>query len=123
MRRAGPSSLWRSAPSCRLLLATNGHPPGNADVHQERLARSEKDTESLVLQIRVLTDQLEAQGEKIKDLEFSLQEHKQKLNATEKMLLPVCAEASTKGLIQEINYLRLKVSEMDSERTDFEKKA
>lgn len=41
------------------------------------------------LQVSVLTDQVEAQGEKIRDLEFCLEEHREKLNATEEMLQQV----------------------------------
>lgn len=37
----------------------------------------------------VLTDQVEAQGEKIRDLESSLEEHRQKLASTEEMLQQV----------------------------------
>lgn len=37
----------------------------------------------------VLTDQVEAQGEKIRDLESSLEEHHHKLNSTEEMLQQV----------------------------------
>lgn len=40
-------------------------------------------------QVSVLTDQVEAQGEKIRDLEFCLEEHREKLNATEEMLQQV----------------------------------
>lgn len=40
----------------------------------------------------MLTDQVEAQGEKIRDLEFCLEEHREKLNATEEMLQQVCAK-------------------------------
>ncbi|XP_064316676.1 liprin-beta-1 isoform X7 [Phalacrocorax carbo] len=93
---------------------TNGHISGNGDVYQERLARLENDKESLVLQVSVLTDQVEAQGEKIRDLEFCLEEHREKLNATEEML--------QQDLIQEINELRLRVGEMDNERLQYEKK-
>ncbi|XP_074969499.1 liprin-beta-1 isoform X12 [Phalacrocorax aristotelis] len=93
---------------------TNGHISGNGDVYQERLARLENDKESLVLQVSVLTDQVEAQGEKIRDLEFCLEEHREKLNATEEML--------QQDLIQEINGLRLRVGEMDNERLQYEKK-
>lgn len=43
----------------------------------------------------MLTDQVEAQGEKIRDLDMCLEEHREKLNATEDMLqqasLRVCA--------------------------------
>lgn len=42
-----------------------------------------------VVQVSVLTDQVEAQGEKIRDLEFCLEEHREKLNATEEMLQQV----------------------------------
>lgn len=41
----------------------------------------------------MLTDQVEAQGEKIRDLEFCLEEHREKLNATEEMLQQVGTEA------------------------------
>lgn len=43
----------------------------------------------LIKQVSVLTDQVEAQGEKIRDLEFCLEEHREKLNATEEMLQQV----------------------------------
>lgn len=42
-----------------------------------------------VLQVSVLTDQVEAQGEKIRDLDLCLEEHREKLNATEDMLQQV----------------------------------
>lgn len=43
----------------------------------------------LKLQVSVLTDQVEAQGEKIRDLEICLEGHQLKLNATEEMLQQV----------------------------------
>lgn len=36
-----------------------------------------------------MTDQVEAQGEKIRDLDLCLDEHREKLNATEEMLQQV----------------------------------
>lgn len=48
-------------------------------------------------QVSVLTDQVEAQGEKIRDLEFCLEEHREKLNATEEMLQQVWAKAGGTG--------------------------
>ncbi|KAJ0056195.1 hypothetical protein NL108_003497, partial [Boleophthalmus pectinirostris] len=59
---------------------------GSAESYQERLSRLEGDKESLILQVSVLTDQVEAQGVKISDLESSLEEHQLKLNSTEEML-------------------------------------
>lgn len=43
------------------------------------------------MQVSVLTDQVEAQGEKIRDLDLCLDEHREKLNATEEMLQQVRA--------------------------------
>lgn len=43
------------------------------------------------MKVSVLTDQVEAQGEKIRDLDLCLDEHREKLNATEEMLQQVCA--------------------------------
>lgn len=42
------------------------------------------------MQVSVLTDQVEAQGEKIRDLDLCLDEHREKLNTTEEMLQQVC---------------------------------
>lgn len=45
---------------------------------------------TLIPQVSVLTDQVEVQGEKIRDLDSSLEEHRMKLNATEELLQQVC---------------------------------
>lgn len=46
----------------------------------------------------MLTDQVEAQGEKIRDLEFCLEEHREKLNATEEMLQQVRTKLAPSGI-------------------------
>lgn len=104
---------------------TNGHLPGNGDVYQERLARLENDKESLVLQVSVLTDQVEAQGEKIRDLEFCLEEHREKLNATEEMLQQellsrTSLETQKLDLMAEISNLKLKLTAVEKDRLDYE---
>ncbi|XP_076965431.1 liprin-beta-1 isoform X10 [Callospermophilus lateralis] len=104
---------------------TNGHLPGNGDIYQERLARLENDKESLVLQVSVLTDQVEAQGEKIRDLEFCLEEHREKLNATEEMLQQellsrTSLETQKLDLMAEISNLKLKLSAVEKDRLDYE---
>ncbi|NWZ31825.1 LIPB1 protein, partial [Asarcornis scutulata] len=104
---------------------TNGHISGNGDVYQERLARLENDKESLVLQVSVLTDQVEAQGEKIRDLEFCLEEHRQKLNATEEMLQQellsrTSLETQKLDLMAEISNLKLKLTSVEKDRLDYE---
>lgn len=45
----------------------------------------------------MLTDQVEAQGEKIRDLDLCLEEHREKLNATEEMLQQVCVHLICNG--------------------------
>eukprot|EP00063_Salmo_salar_P006013 XP_013980848.1 PREDICTED: liprin-beta-1-like isoform X6 [Salmo salar] len=136
-------------------LMSNGHHISmGGDLYQERLSRLEGDKESLVLQVSVLTDQVEAQGEKIRDLDMCLDEHREKLNATEEMLQQellcrtaletqkqdLMAEVSNlklnssetdrlhfdfsdnEDMVLEMNELRYRVTEMESERLQYEKK-
>ncbi|XP_046906798.1 liprin-beta-2b isoform X4 [Hypomesus transpacificus] len=88
--------------------------PGNNETYQERLVRLEGDKESLVLQVSVLTDQVEAQGEKIRDLETSLEEHHHKLLSTEEMLQQellsrTSLESQKLDLMDEVSYLKLQL--------------
>uniref|UniRef100_H3CLH5 PPFIA binding protein 2 n=1 Tax=Tetraodon nigroviridis TaxID=99883 RepID=H3CLH5_TETNG len=92
-------------------------PPSN-ESYQERLLRLEGDKESLVLQVSVLTDQVEAQGEKIRDLESSLEQHRQKLSSTEEMLQQelmsrTSLETQKLDLIDEVSFLKLKLVSME----------
>uniref|UniRef100_A0A671M299 Liprin-beta-2-like n=2 Tax=Sinocyclocheilus anshuiensis TaxID=1608454 RepID=A0A671M299_9TELE len=92
----------------------------NNETYQERLARLEVDKESLVLQVSVLTDQVEAQGEKIRDLESSLEEHNHKLISTEEMLQQellsrTSLETQKLELMDEVSYLKLKLVGMEEE--------
>ncbi|XP_053175281.1 liprin-beta-2b isoform X2 [Scomber japonicus] len=92
--------------------------PANNETYQERLLRLEGDKESLVLQVSVLTDQVEAQGEKIRDLESSLEEHRQKLASTEEMLQQelmsrTSLETQKLDLMDEVSYLKLKLVSME----------
>ncbi|XP_053575051.1 liprin-beta-1 isoform X13 [Bombina bombina] len=105
----------------------NGHISGSSDIYQERLSRLENDKESLVLQVSVLTDQVEAQGEKIRDLEFCLEEHREKLNATEEMLQQellsrTSLETQKLDLMAEISNLRLKLTAVEKDRIEFEER-
>ncbi|XP_069821785.1 liprin-beta-1 isoform X3 [Dendropsophus ebraccatus] len=105
----------------------NGHITGSSDIYQERLSRLENDKESLVLQVSVLTDQVEAQGEKIRDLEFCLEEHREKLNATEEMLQQellsrTSLETQKLDLMAEISTLKLKLTAVEKDRSDYEER-
>uniref|UniRef100_A0A8B9LHR8 PPFIA binding protein 1 n=1 Tax=Astyanax mexicanus TaxID=7994 RepID=A0A8B9LHR8_ASTMX len=104
---------------------SNGHISVTGDIYQDRLNRLESDKESLVLQVSVLTDQVEAQGEKIRDLDLCLEEHRDKLNATEEMLqqellLRSALETQKLELISEISNLKLKLTAVEKDRIDFD---
>lgn len=105
---------------------SNGHISlSGGDHYQERLSRLESDKESLVLQVSVLTDQVEAQGEKIRDLDLCLDEHREKLNATEEMLQQellcrTALETQKLELMSEVSNLKLKLNSMKKERLDFD---
>ncbi|XP_075711722.1 liprin-beta-1 [Rhinoderma darwinii] len=108
-------------------MVVNGHITGTSDIYQERLSRLENDKESLVLQVSVLTDQVEAQGEKIRDLEFCLEEHREKLNATEEMLQQellsrTSLETQKLDLMAEISTLKLKLTAVEKDRIDYEER-
>ncbi|XP_067358951.1 liprin-beta-2b isoform X20 [Channa argus] len=97
--------------------------PANNETYQERLLRLEGDKESLVLQVSVLTDQVEAQGEKIRDLESSLEEHRQKLASTEEMLQQelmsrTSLETQKLDLMDEVSCLKLKLVSMEEIHTN-----
>ncbi|KAI5616152.1 PTPRF interacting protein, binding protein 2b (liprin beta 2) isoform 2, partial [Silurus asotus] len=98
----------------------NRQPCSNNETYQERLERLEGDKESLVLQVSVLTEQVEAQGEKIRDLEASLEEHHHKLVSTEEMLQQellnrTSLETQKLDLIDEVSYLKLKLVSMEED--------
>ncbi|KAJ0028988.1 hypothetical protein NQD34_003985 [Periophthalmus magnuspinnatus] len=107
---------------------SNGHISlSGGDHYQERLTRLESDKESLVLQVSVLTDQVEAQGEKIRDLDICLDEHREKLNATEELLQQellcrTALETQKLELISEVSNLKLKLNSIEKDRLDFDER-
>uniref|UniRef100_A0A8C2WDI9 PPFIA binding protein 2 n=1 Tax=Cyclopterus lumpus TaxID=8103 RepID=A0A8C2WDI9_CYCLU len=89
--------------------------------YQERLSRLEGDKESLILQVSVLTDQVEAQWAKISDLQSSLLGHQHKLNSTEEMLQQellhrTSLENQKLNLLGEVSYLKLKLADMEGKQ-------
>ncbi|KAM6926884.1 liprin-beta-2b isoform 3-T4 [Lycodopsis pacificus] len=97
--------------------------PVSNETYQERLLRLEGDKESLVLQVSVLTDQVEAQGEKIRDLESCLEEHRKKLASTEEMLQQelmsrTSLESQKLDLVDEVSCLKLKLVSMEETHTN-----
>nr|XP_058161776.1 liprin-beta-2 isoform X2 [Dasypus novemcinctus] len=109
------------------LSQANHHGAASNETYQERLARLEGDKESLILQVSVLTDQVEAQGEKIRDLEVCLEGHQVKLNAAEEMLQQellsrTSLETQKLDLMTEVSDLKLKLVSMEKEQREQEEK-
>uniref|UniRef100_A0A8C5FKP7 PPFIA binding protein 1b n=1 Tax=Gadus morhua TaxID=8049 RepID=A0A8C5FKP7_GADMO len=106
---------------------SNGHISlSGGDQYQERLTRLESDKESLVLQVSVLTDQVDAQGEKIRDLDVCLEDNRDKLNSTEEMLQQelLCRaslETQKLELMSEVSSLKLKLNAIEKERRDLDR--
>ncbi|XP_008295298.1 liprin-beta-2 isoform X4 [Stegastes partitus] len=103
------------------LRKVNLHSNANSESYQERLSRLEGDKESLILQVSVLTDQVEAQGVKISDLQTSLVEHQHKLDSTEEMLQQellhrTSLESQKLSLMGEVSYLKLKLADMEGKQ-------
>ncbi|KAM8969792.1 liprin-beta-2 isoform 7-T10 [Sarcophilus harrisii] len=80
-----------------------------------------------MLQVSVLTDQVEVQGEKIRDLEVCLEGHQVKLNAAEEMLQQellsrTSLEAQKLELTAEVSELKLRLVGMEREQKEQEEK-
>uniref|UniRef100_A0A8B9SXZ4 PPFIA binding protein 2 n=1 Tax=Anas platyrhynchos TaxID=8839 RepID=A0A8B9SXZ4_ANAPL len=80
-----------------------------------------------VSSVSVLTDQVEAQGEKIRDLEICLEGHQLKLNATEEMLQQellsrTSLETQKLDLMAEVSDLKIKLVGMEKEQSEYEEK-
>uniref|UniRef100_A0A674MNJ8 PPFIA binding protein 2 n=1 Tax=Takifugu rubripes TaxID=31033 RepID=A0A674MNJ8_TAKRU len=107
--------------SSTFVLKVNASSSANGESYQQRLSRLEGDKESLILQVSVLTDQVEAQGAKISDLKSSLVEHQQKLRSAGEMLQQeflhrTSLESQKLSLMGEVSYLKLKLSDMEGKQ-------
>ncbi|XP_045698428.1 liprin-beta-2 isoform X2 [Phyllostomus hastatus] len=123
----GPTAAYIKEWFAESLSQVNHHSAASNETYQERLARLEGDKESLILQVSVLTDQVEAQGEKIRDLEVCLEGHQVKLNAAEEMLQQelmsrTSLETQKLDLMTEVSELKLKLVGMEKEQREQEEK-
>uniref|UniRef100_A0A8C2EBC5 PPFIA binding protein 2a n=1 Tax=Cyprinus carpio TaxID=7962 RepID=A0A8C2EBC5_CYPCA len=137
LRRQMPSAtaqsllLWLDK---RSEISVNVQGSGNGESYQERLSRLEGDKESLVLQVGVLTDQVEAQGEKIRHLENSLESQKLGLmeevsclklklgNMEEKHIKSAERQHKAENLLQELKMLKHRIEELEQEKMQYEQK-
>ncbi|XP_022377560.1 liprin-beta-2 isoform X1 [Enhydra lutris kenyoni] len=123
----GPTAAYIKESLVSGTSQVNHQGAANNETYQERLARLEGDKESLILQVSVLTDQVEAQGEKIRDLEVCLEGHQVKLNAAEEMLQQellsrTSLETQKLDLMTEVSELKLKLVGMEKEQREQEEK-
>ncbi|XP_063398148.1 liprin-beta-1-like isoform X4 [Mytilus trossulus] len=100
--------------------------PGSLhDSAEERLRKTESEKDSLSLHVSVLTDQIDAQSEKIRDLEYSLAERRDKVINTEDMLQSelltrTSLETHKLDLMAEISSLKIRLASADKDRRDLD---
>ncbi|XP_036360416.1 liprin-beta-1 isoform X10 [Octopus sinensis] len=102
--------------------------PGGANIgetFEEKITRLESDKQNLLLQIGVLKDQLEAKGDKIRELEYSLEDKRSRLFTTEQMLqnellTRASLETDKQDLMAEVTSLKIKLTTAERERHELE---
>lgn len=104
----------------------NCEPRNSSDSHLLAVTRLEAEKESMLLQVSVLTDQVEAQGEKIRDLEFTKEELQIKLEDTEQLLEKETAKTTNLSnekseLVTEISSLKLDLSKIAGSHSEGDK--
>lgn len=111
----------------RVLLEWLKGRPSEGSSLEERVNRLEGDKDSLQLQVTVLTQQVEAQTEKIADLENLLEEKKAQLQKTEEQLQKEVMgrsslETQCLELVSEISTLKLRQAAYERENIDLREK-
>ncbi|CAL1291477.1 unnamed protein product [Larinioides sclopetarius] len=94
---------------------------------QQRICQIEMEKEQLALQVNVLSDQVEAQNEKIMELETSLSRSKEQLSSSEALLRKEMAsrssvESSKLDLMSQISALRLRLTAVEEEKREIEER-
>ncbi|XP_055947811.1 liprin-beta-2-like isoform X2 [Argiope bruennichi] len=94
---------------------------------QQRICQLEMEKEQLALQVNVLSDQVEAQNEKIMELETSLSRSKEQLSSSEALLRKEMVsrssiESSKLDLMSQISALRSRLSAVEEEKREIEER-
>lgn len=94
---------------------------------QEKLHHLEAEKENLHLQVNILSEQIDAQNDKIQDLEKIVEEKKEHVDSMEEMLRQELMsrsyiENSKLDLMSEVSTFRLRLATAEQERRDIEEK-
>ncbi|XP_052799697.1 liprin-beta-1-like isoform X3 [Mya arenaria] len=94
---------------------------------EDRARRLEHDKNSLTLQVSVLTDQVEAQSERIREMEYQLEERRQKAHHAEEkyqheLLTRSSLETHKLDLMAEISSLKIRLATAENERRELEER-
>ncbi|XP_069133209.1 liprin-beta-1-like [Argopecten irradians] len=103
---------------------SNSYLSENAD---DKVQRLETDKQSLSLQVSVLSEQVEAQSEKIRELELGLDERRDRLMQAEKMLQSelltrTSLETHKLDMMAEISSLKIKLASSDKDRRELDER-
>ncbi|XP_052270288.1 liprin-beta-1-like isoform X2 [Dreissena polymorpha] len=102
----------------------------NGHMHEgpeERARRLEMDRSSLTMQVNVLTEQVEAQSERIREMEYQLENRRQKVQFTEEryqkeLLTRSSLETHKLDLMAEISSLKIRLATAENERREMEER-
>ncbi|XP_060560857.1 liprin-beta-1-like isoform X2 [Ruditapes philippinarum] len=94
---------------------------------EDRVRRLEIEKNGLALQISVLTEQVEAQGERLREMEYQLDEKRQKVHYAEDMyqnelLTRSSLETHKLDLMAEISSLKIRLATAENERRELEER-
>ncbi|XP_045176119.1 liprin-beta-1-like isoform X3 [Mercenaria mercenaria] len=94
---------------------------------EDRIRRLEIEKNGLALQVSVLTEQVEAQGERLREMEYQLDEKRQKVHYAEDMyqnelLTRSSLETHKLDLMAEISSLKIRLATAENERRELEER-
>ncbi|XP_015930223.2 liprin-beta-2 [Parasteatoda tepidariorum] len=132
-----PASTWGhpSSPCCvpyhwcgAAHFMHSGNEVGfECDDLEQRISQLEIEKQQLTLQVNVLSDQVEAQNEKVEELEYSLSKSKEQLDHSETLLRKEMSTRSTienskLDLMAQISALRIRLASVENEKRETEER-
>ncbi|XP_054713299.1 liprin-beta-2-like isoform X2 [Uloborus diversus] len=118
----GPPQTWPHMP-----MHANNEASYDYDDLQQKVCQLEAEKDQLALQVNVLSEQVDAQNEKILELENSLSQRKEQLKNSEALLRQELssrssAENNKLDLMAQISSLRLRLATVEHEKKEIEER-